>query len=756
MPENIIEVCVAIDIAILGIAYPIIVDKISNIGEKYTSEYVPVLFGYEFPHKSIKIKTSNKEFSISIFKLTLYLTLFSLFFLIFQFPPLFGWDNWIINNSANLLVFSFSTLLVVLFFIWLDKVVLYNGKSTSLLKRLIKGYTVTKENTEKRKYHLKAINELTLYAIEKQDEHLQETLLEFYHQVFSKIRQNHDIKQPLIYPADLYFLVNKLCYAAINIDNKKLKAIEHRAVSGLWLLGEDSNQITISEETYNYLWINITTVCDNPNLINLFWSNSNQYFDFKLRLPEYEMDGIRIINQVEIEKRENERNKFLEFHYALGGLVLYRKQYNLLKYLIEYSRSQPPSYPLLPANMSEIFKWFEHFRNDYKVGKAPIDLMFSFPELDNLGNSHQIKYWICSYISVLFIRQYTLTKYYIFQDFTSLPNLPNEIQELNNWLGSIPYFEKCYNEIISNNELLECLGFSQLVSTNHEDFKTFFSQLKKSIESKIGEQKLNAPLSNQKISNFYSKSNEIILKVFENFKSVFVPKNDEYADSKLIFSINGERTLVSKSTFTENEVYTMDYDSFYADHIASNKIMYLIPLSFSLSKTKRYLVPKSELISSLNKIIGKNDNIALIAIRVGFQVKTILDNSMFSNTITYLPSNQFQSQDTLYIIRKSDLPALEHKDINEDEQKQLKLISINDDLKLYASIIDINKEENKEIKDNWRQQIDFDDSDLKVQIAISFLCNIIWKNNRNVVELNVLSDYKEQGIQNSINDIEPI
>ena len=31
---NIIEICVAIDIAILGIAYPIIIDKISGIGEK--------------------------------------------------------------------------------------------------------------------------------------------------------------------------------------------------------------------------------------------------------------------------------------------------------------------------------------------------------------------------------------------------------------------------------------------------------------------------------------------------------------------------------------------------------------------------------------------------------------------------------------------------------------------------------------------------------------------------------------------------
>ena len=84
IPEYIIEICVAIDIAILGIAYPIIVDKISNIGDKFSSQYIPVLFNSEFPQKTIKIIINKKEYSISIFKLTLYSTLFSFFFLIFR------------------------------------------------------------------------------------------------------------------------------------------------------------------------------------------------------------------------------------------------------------------------------------------------------------------------------------------------------------------------------------------------------------------------------------------------------------------------------------------------------------------------------------------------------------------------------------------------------------------------------------------------------------------------------------------------
>jgi len=106
-PEYIIEICAAIDIAILGIAYPIIIDKISNIGDKYSSEYIPVVFSNEFPQKSYKFTCR-----ISVFKLTLFATLFSFIFLIFKIPPTFGWDNWFINNSAKLAVFVLTVLLI--------------------------------------------------------------------------------------------------------------------------------------------------------------------------------------------------------------------------------------------------------------------------------------------------------------------------------------------------------------------------------------------------------------------------------------------------------------------------------------------------------------------------------------------------------------------------------------------------------------------------------------------------------------------
>jgi len=63
-------------------------------------------------------------------------------------------------------------------------------------------------------------------------------------------------------------------------------------------------------------------------------------------------------NKEEIRCRTEERKRFLGFHFALGGLLLYKNQYSTLNYIFNYSQSSPPNYVLLPQNMTEIFTFF--------------------------------------------------------------------------------------------------------------------------------------------------------------------------------------------------------------------------------------------------------------------------------------------------------------------------------------------------------------------------------------------------------------
>ena len=181
--KYIIEICVAIDIAILGIAYPIIVDKISNIGDKYNSNYLSELFNKEYPQRRLKY------LDISTFKFTLYFNIFLFIFLILDRPPLFKTnisiiDNFI-GNSAEILILLSTTILTIQFFIWLDKVMLFNGKPTTLLKKIIAKYNkFINDDDIQKKYHLKTINEFSFFALNNSnnpDKHLQETLVDFYY-----------------------------------------------------------------------------------------------------------------------------------------------------------------------------------------------------------------------------------------------------------------------------------------------------------------------------------------------------------------------------------------------------------------------------------------------------------------------------------------------------------------------------------------------------------------------------------------------
>lgn len=757
--ENIVEICVAIDIAILGIAYPIIVDKISNIGDKYSSEYLSVLFNNEFPQKSLflNIYKWNFKFDIPIFKLTLFFTIIAFIALIFNQEPLFGYDNWFINNSAKLIVFVLTSFLTIFFFKWLDYIFLYNGKSTSLLKHIIAKYNALKDNNEMKHYYLKSINELCFYSVDKQDEHLQKTLLEFYYQEFKKIRRNHDKSIPLIYPIDLYFLVNNLNEELHNNKNRKLQAIEHRAVSGLWLLGEDFEEISISEETYNWLWRNLYIICENEKFVRMYWANVNQYFDFRLRniQQNYDFERGALTNEIEVKKRENERNDFIEFHFALGGLLLYRKQYSTIKYIFEYSQSLPPKYVLLPESMTIIFEWFESFRNEFKNRKTPIDVKFYFPELDNLGNRRQVNYWICSYLVLLFIRQYSLNSYYVYQQFTSPPNLPDDLLELNNWLDSITYFEICLKDILENQALLQELKFEKIVTENIENIKGFIPTLREAIKTKIGTKKLESQLSPVKIEEFETTTNSIISDAFNEYKDIYNKEKNNEIENDLKFSVNGEINLITKSAFTDDDIPHMNYDSIFASHIAKNNIQRYIPNSFLVSRTKRYLLNKDNILEGLNKIIGSNKNVIIIGVNIiNYELNEIISKSKYLPIIKKIRSSEYEIQDVLYVMNKTDLPFIEFKNLQKTEIDKLQLKIINDNFKIYTSIIDINKPENIEIKDNWKLGNNEDNLDLKVQVTIAFLAIIYWKKKRDVVQISIASQFKEQGIQSDISELE--
>jgi len=554
--------------------------------------------------------------------------------------------------------------------------------------------------------------------------------------------------KPIEYPYELYELVYKLNFELANNENKRLLAIEDRAVSGKWLIGSDFNHIPISETTYTWLWRNINLIHEKPKLIRRFWANSHQYFMFQLGHIRKDFcctkDEVR--NKEEIRCRTEERKRFLEFHFALGGLLLYKNQYSTLNYIFNYSQSSPPNYVLLPQNMTEIFTFFEEVRNDFISRNSPIDSQYFFPELDNLGNSYEVKYWICSYMVLLFIRQYSLTMRFMDQNFTSSPTLPESVSELDNWLDSLIYFRFCYDKLMLNRELLKNLGYEDIVDSKQSEFLSFLTSLEREINEKIDSKNINAEIEPDKVKMFQDATSKIISKSFDAYSSVFQPI-DGIKDLKgnLKLSLKGIRTLFQKSAFSSRDAQHINFHTVLAEEVDRNIIKNQIPSSFAIAKKRRYLLSKDNLEKGL-KQLNVDDNFKIFVFNADHELLSKF--GQYKDLVLCLPAWDFRN--AIFVLHKKDLPSIEYKTIQKPEEKQLTLVNVQ--YQIYTSVIDLNLNEVK--RKEWPNE-DERDIKTKAEVSISFHSVINWKKDRDVVQLNIESPYEEQGILSDMSELIP-
>ena len=139
---------------------------------------------------------------------------------------------------------------------------------------------------------------------------------------------------------------------------------------------------------------------------------------------------------------------------------------------------------------------------------------------------------------------------------------------------------------------------------------------------------------------------------------------------------------------------------------------------------------------------------------VGVNINDDLSNKLnkYKTILTNIPSTQNQIRNTLFILKTKDLPSIEHKDLTEEEKEKFDLKLIDEKLKLYTSVVEL---ESEELKEKWKEITNPRDIEVNVRVTIAFLSLIIWKKDVDVVQINIENRYKEQGIPTDINEITP-
>ncbi|WP_178987082.1 hypothetical protein [Winogradskyella schleiferi] len=280
----------------------------------------------------------------------------------------------------------------------------------------------------------------------------------------------------------------------------------------------------------------------------------------------------------------------------------------------------------------------------------------------------------------------------------------------------------------------------------------FIDVLESSIEEAIEDARLNADIDYEKEWEFYEKSKGAIAGALEKFDSIQNSEKDFEGEPTISFGVNGTMNLFQKSAFTTGDIPHLNADTILSQQIVYQNINYYIPNAFLSARKKRYLLRKEDLVKGIEKLGFDTDTDIMVAMNLN--VYGIDDFQKIEEYITRVPSTGLKN--VLFVLPKADLPILKHKELEVSEQQEHQLGILDDDRKIYGSLIDLTQDANANQREKWKNSnIDFA-TDLKVQLTIAFITEVVWKANANVVQINIETSLKEQGIVNELSDIEKL
>lgn len=569
------------------------------------------------------------------------------------------------------------------------------------------------------------------------------------------------------YPDPYYALVYKAMQELLLNNNQRFKLLEQSVIGGGWLL----NTNIIAEETYRYLWYNMLFAVKNENddAVITYWKNAFQFFQYSLR----QIDEIRdkeefrkILNIDEIDKRKNERTRFLEFHYALGGLLLYKKRYNCIKRIFEFTNSEPPRYELFPLNMTEIFRLYFYYKASWALELTFISGKYPFPDMEGIRTDGKVRNWICKYLSCLFIRQYTLHEYYIYQKHVDLPTLPSTLREMAAWLDNIEIFRESVKLIYTDTKLLKEFGFEYV---NEEEIlrngklqpNEIFEKTKANLEDAITNLKKSQDLSSQRVDEFKKKSKKIISRVFNKLRPLF--NKEKIAENFGVKQITGSYNLFDRLAFCD------DTDVSFLDAESTQGTIYSLNWQLSFSeilyrmKSKTYVLKQDDFFSGIDRLgLSKEEHVIIsfglnIEFYKNYKKITGLEKDDYYNETSMFHYGSFSPilSQSVIVLKKSDLPSVDFIDISDEEKSKFDFKApIHDEYKIYADIIDINKK--AQLVEDFKKRNPNKDISKSVLAVIDLFTEIRWKKDVEVIHIQMDSEFEQRGLPNKLDDIKSI
>lgn len=184
-------------------------------------------------------------------------------------------------------------------------------------------------------------------------------------------------------------------------------------------------QIFLSEEEYIYIWQTVDAVvhADNESWVYNYWTYANQYYMFTL--DHYSEND---------EELKLQQERFKEQHFMIGALLTYNHKYKLLKRLMYFSNALPPTYDLVPSSFNIIILQLKSLieKMDMPIELTKRYLMIGAPQ--DVSSDGFILSYTYKYASLLLIRLFTVNDWNItYSNPMDLPDISKvkNVEDLN-------------------------------------------------------------------------------------------------------------------------------------------------------------------------------------------------------------------------------------------------------------------------------------------------------------------------------------
>lgn len=740
------DICITFIAGILGIAYPILLGVISRLDEKYSSILVVSLFFMEREWKFFRASLISSLIGILLYILV------NVRLLVGDTP------RYVIYVISALLVLS-TILLIISFFRFANKIIIYYTPS-----KIVPYFTRKKETKDH--IFFQALADILYVSVRKQDYEIVHTIAKYIYQTFKNFREVS--KETVIeYPYIYYEMTSKLIQELVNHNNRRYNYLIRFSLGGIWFFGEGQER-TIHESTFSWQWDNLRLAIDGGrgDMVRTYWEVAHQHFINYLRPVSITYNNneghISKENADEVKIRQDERERFLEFNYALGGHLLYKGQYESIRNMFRHTSSSPPSYDLLPLSMTEVFQVFFKFLDPYQRNFLFIGKRYRFTDSFGLQDESLVNYNVCKYAAILFLRQYTIVEYYIYVKPLKTPSIPKLQSEKTLWIEYMDYFKRYVSEVLNDEELLRGLKYSYMKDDwfkKHEKPLPleFIDNVKSEVEKDYHQTEQNQEIPEKMEAMFHDSVNKIVSETLDTYKNIFNNKSS----GRIKYYAIGRQEIIEKAAFSDDT--SVDYGNYRSSitWYVSQNIKNTVSETFYYRQSKNYLLRENDLFKAIDRLEHNRNEYVIVNFGIDIQyfmdfvkVKGLTSNSY--NGLEIITFEVYEKQimnPTLFLLKKQNLPYLENKDLSSDETKKYQLTIRNKEHFLYSSLIDLNKQQ--EIREQISMQYDGQIHDLSkfaLQV-VGLTLEIRWKKNIKVIGLSPYSEFRNNGLPNSLNDV---